>query len=138
MIYPKEPYIVGTGKGILHSNRAFDKPIHVTPDLPCNIIVIHGVNDVGTSYNALEKGLCQGLDARLHHDFTPGTYRMPVADDQNKVEADPDAVFYKRHMDDETHSPVIPFYWGFREDGQRTGTINGQPVDDRPELSHLG
>jgi pimeloyl-ACP methyl ester carboxylesterase len=140
MAYPRESYCIGQDKSVLHSNRAYDKTVGVKPDLPGNIIVIHGVNDVGTSFDAVEKGLCQGLDARLLKIapgkvglFTPATYRMPAdkpdSDDLNKVEEDPDAVFFKRQIDTNTHSPVIPFYWGFREATDRAGTKNGQRTD---------
>ncbi|CDG82447.1 T6SS effector phospholipase Tle3 domain-containing protein [Janthinobacterium agaricidamnosum] len=140
MAYPREPYCIGQETGILHSNRAYDKTVNVRPDLPGNVIMIHGVNDVGTSYEALEQGLCQGLDARLLSIppgklglFTPATYRMPGSkpdrDDKQTLEADPDAVFFKRRIDTRTHSPAIPFYWGFRETARQAGTKNGQRTD---------
>ena len=132
MAYPREPYCVGQEKSVLHSNRAYDKTVGVKPNLPGNVIVIHGVNDVGVSFEAVEKGLCQGLDARLLGIvqgkvgvFTPATYRMPGnkpdQDDKQTVEPDPDAVFFKRQINKTTHSPVIPFYWGFRESSIKPG-----------------
>lgn len=140
MAYPREPYCVGQEKSVLQTNRAFDKTVGVKPALPNNIIVIHGVNDVGTSYDQVEKGLCQGLDARLLNVgkgkvglFTPASYRMPGnkpgQDDTATVEPDPDAVFFKRKVDATTHSPVIPFYWGFRETTAQAGSMNGQRID---------
>ena len=53
--------------------------------------------------------------------------------EQRELADDPDAVFYKRKVTADTHSPVIPFYWGFREDeasvtpGDRTK--HGQALD---------
>ena len=140
MAYPREPYCVGQEKSVLHSNRAYDKTVGVKPNLPGNVIVIHGVNDVGVSFEAVEKGLCQGLDARLLGIvqgkvgvFTPATYRMPGnkpdQDDKETVEPDPDAVFFKRQINKTTHSPVIPFYWGFRETFDKAGAKNGQRID---------
>jgi hypothetical protein len=140
MAYPREPYCIGQETSVLHSNRAYDKTVNVKPDLPGNVIIIHGVNDVGTSFEAVEKGLCQGLDARLLNItqgkvgmFRPATYRMPGNkadhDDKATLEADPDAVFFKRQIDTNTHSPVIPFYWGFREMERQAGTKNGQRTD---------
>lgn len=140
MAYPRARYCIGQEKSVLHSNRAYDKTVSVKPNLPGNVIVIHGVNDVGVSFEAVEKGLCQGLDARLLGIaegkvglFTPATYRMPGnkadQDDKETVEPDPDAVFFKRRIDKATHSPVIPFYWGFRETARQAGAKNGQRVD---------
>ncbi|WP_182915792.1 T6SS effector phospholipase Tle3 domain-containing protein [Massilia cavernae] len=136
MVYPRIPYSIGQGTSILQSDRRSDKTVDVKPNLPCNVIVIHGVNDVGTSFCAVEQGLCTGLDVRLHGTqpgrqgrFVPAKYRMPTAEDKNKVEPDPDAVFFKRAADSNTHSPVIPFYWGFRETKAHAGTKNGQRTD---------
>lgn len=136
MAYPREPYCIGQETSVLQCNRRSDKTVDVKPDLPCNVIVIHGVNDVGTSFGAVEEGLCAGLDARLYGitagkqgRFVPGSYRMPGAKDKDVVEPDPDAVFFKRKMDSKTHSPVIPFYWGFREIFNQADTKNGQRTD---------
>jgi pimeloyl-ACP methyl ester carboxylesterase len=117
--YPKTPYTIGQGSMVLSCNRAAPHPVALKPDLPGAVIVVHGVNDVGTSYGAVEEGLCKGLSKRLGYEkppFKPGTYRNynPEKDAKRLLE-DPDAVFYKRQFDENTHSPVIPFYWGFRE-----------------------
>ena len=127
--YPKIPYVVGEDVAILHCERSVCKKVKIRRNLPGNIIVIHGVNDVGVSYKAVEDGLCTGLAARLGRSFTPATYRMPVAADKDKLEDDPDAVFFKRTIAKDTNSPVIPFYWGYREVAVKCKTINGQSVD---------
>jgi pimeloyl-ACP methyl ester carboxylesterase len=127
--YPKVPYMVGEDVAILHCERTVCKKVKIRRNLPGNIIVIHGVNDVGVSYKAVEDGLCDGLTQRLGRGFTPATYRMPVAADKDKLEDDPDAVFFKRTVAKDTNSPVIPFYWGYREVGVKCKTINGQFVD---------
>ena len=136
MTYPKLPYCVGEATSMLQFNRTLDKTVSVKPDLPGNVILIHGVNDVGVSYAAVEEGLCQGLDTRLYNIsfrkanlFTPGTYRMPVAKDKDNLEPDPDAVFFKRKFSEKTHSPVIPFYWGFREEDESAKWVHGQRTD---------
>jgi hypothetical protein len=132
MLYPREPYSIGQDASVLQSDRKSDKKVDVKPDLPCNVIVIHGVNDVGTSFGAVEEGLCAGLDMRLHgkpRRFVPGSYRMPSAKDKDVLEEDPDAVFFKRTAAAGTHSPVIPFYWGYREALSQAGTKNGQRTD---------
>ncbi|MBW3511098.1 DUF3274 domain-containing protein [Janthinobacterium sp. NKUCC06_STL] len=127
--YPKVPYVVGEEVALLHCERSVCKKVKIRRNLPGNIIVIHGVNDVGVSYKAVEHGLCTGLAARLGRSFTPATYRMPVAADKDKLEDDPDAVFFKRTVAKDTNSPVIPFYWGCREVEGKSSTINGQFVD---------
>ncbi|UVW27213.1 DUF3274 domain-containing protein [Massilia sp. H6] len=132
MLYPREPYCIGQDASVLQCARKSDKKVDIKPDLPCNVIVVHGVNDVGTSYGAVEEGLCAGLDIRLHGKpgrFVPGTYRLPTDKDKDVLEKDPDAVFFKRTTQLATHSPVIPFYWGYRETFKDAGTRNGQRTD---------
>ncbi|MGC4060175.1 MAG: DUF3274 domain-containing protein [Aquabacterium sp.] len=106
--------------------------------MPGTVIVIHGVNDVGTSFEEVEKGMCRGLSERLgwgseRMPFKPAEYRMPKPADKDKLEEDPDAVFFKRKVETETYSMVVPFYWGSREDGAhaRPGERNphGQNTD---------
>lgn len=132
MLYPREPYCIGQDASVLQCGRKSDKKVDIKPDLPCNVIVVHGVNDVGTAYSAVEQGLCAGLDIRLHGKpgrFVPGSYRLPTARDKNVLEKDPDAVFFKRTTERDTHSPVIPFYWGYRETRWQASTKNGQRTD---------
>ena len=132
MAYPKLPYTSGKSSALLHCGRLNDAIVRIRPELPGNVIVIHGVNDVGTSFGAVEKGLCQGLDARMYgggHVFTPAAYRLPQEADKREVIADPDAVYFKRQPDDTTYSPVIPFYCGFRERSNASKVVNGQNTD---------
>lgn len=107
------------------------KHVSLPMPLPCITILVHGVNDVGEAYAAQEAGLCQGLNARLDRahelglnarpDLHPANYKMPpaTAAEQKKegIVSDPDAVYYRRATDRNTHSPVVPFYWGSRENG---------------------
>lgn len=127
--YPKSEYVIKRDNALLQPCRISDKVVDVPREQPCNIIVVHGVNDVGTSYGAVEEGLCAGLQDRLLRKFKPGTYRMPCAKDKETLLDDPDAVFFKRDTAPDTDSPVIPFYWGFREVGNLTKTVNGQKTD---------
>ena len=93
--------------------------------LPCFVILVHGVNDLGETYSAQETGICAGLNRRLHRqDLNPARYRMPPARDDTSAAAqkelhtvleDPDAIYYKRSVDpDSAWNSVIPFYWGSR------------------------
>jgi len=113
--YPKKPYQVGTASGVTMTNRSKDKVLPVRHNTPGNIILIHGVNDTGTSYAAVERGLCEGLTTRLSGALTPASYRLPTEEDRKRLFDDPDAVFFKRTITEDTLSPVIPFYWGYRE-----------------------
>jgi hypothetical protein len=125
---------VGSASTVLQCNRVSDKVAVVTPDLPGNVILVHGVNDVGTGYEAAERGLCAGLSQRLDQPaLRPAGYRLPGAEDNRRLEPDPDAVFFKRTAMQATHSPVIPFYWGYRPaEGDYKSykvTRHGQAVD---------
>jgi hypothetical protein len=84
--------------------------------LPCYVILVHGVNDVGEAYEAQENGLCWGLVERLgrNHDLQPYEYKLPKNNDS--LTPTPDRVFFHRVEGSGSHSPVIPFYWGFREE----------------------
>lgn len=132
-LYKRLSFDRGTGKGITLPGNDNKKIVGVKHNLPGSIILVHGVNDIGVSYDAVESGLCEGLAERLCGDLTPGTYRMPQTADRDKLEDDPDAVFYKRQITDDTHSPVIPFYWGFREESAHVRdwkkTPHGQALD---------
>lgn len=134
--YTKVPYCAGEGSMVLSCDRAGPHPVQVKPDLPGAVIVVHGVNDVGTSFDAVEQGVCEGLSSRLGWQggkapYVAATYRnYDPATDADRLEDDPDAVFFKRKVADDTHSPVIPFYWGYAEvQGERHRTVNTQKVD---------
>ena len=132
-LYKKLPFSRGSGEGVTLPGHDNKKVVGVKHNLPGSIILVHGVNDVGVGYEAVESGLCEGLTERLCGDLTPGTYRMPQIADRDKLEEDPDAVFFKRQITDATHSPVIPFYWGFREENEHVNdwrkTTHGQATD---------
>lgn len=131
--YPKTPYERGMASGVYLPKNDKAKTIPLRHNPPGNIILVHGVNDLGTSYSAVEEGLCKGLTERLDGDLRPASYRLPIESDKAKLEKDPDAVFYKRTVSDDTISPVIPFYWGFREENAHAKkgdqTSHGQCVD---------
>jgi pimeloyl-ACP methyl ester carboxylesterase len=88
------------------------------------------------SYGAVEAGLCAGMATRLKLPkgaFVPNNYRNFTDADRDKLEDDPDAVFFKRTPTPNAHSFVIPFYWGFREEQGRvqpgTKFAHGQNLD---------
>lgn len=127
--YPKEEYVVSRAATLLQCGRTRDKVVEVPREQPCNVIVVHGVNDVGTGYCEVEEGLCAGLQDRLLRKFKAATYKMPVVADKSVLLDDPDAVFFKRSVAPDSDTPVIPFYWGFREVTDKSKTLNGQKTD---------
>ncbi|WP_157272111.1 T6SS effector phospholipase Tle3 domain-containing protein [Azohydromonas aeria] len=135
--YCRTTHEQGADSSVLQCERKTDKLVAVTPQLPGNVIVVHGVNDVGVSFEQVEKGLCAGLNERLGWGdlapLQPASYRMPTPEDAKRLEPDPDAVFFKRQAQPGQHSPVIPFYWGYRAAPDNftpdTRTDHGQAVD---------
>ncbi|MFC5510805.1 DUF3274 domain-containing protein [Massilia jejuensis] len=125
--YPKSEYLANHTCTVLRNKRVSDRVIEHPRDKPCNVIIVHGVNDVGTNFSEVEEGLCAGLEQRLSRCFKPAKYSLPT--DKDKVVEDPDATYFKRKVTSDTDSPVIPFYWGFRELGKQTRTVNGQKTD---------
>lgn len=125
--YPKSEYLAGHTCTVLKNKRSSDKVIEHPRDKPCNIIIIHGVNDVGAGFSEVEEGLCAGLEQRLSRCFKPAKYALPT--DKDKVVEDPDATYFKRTVTTDTDSPVIPFYWGFREARGKAKPVNGQMTD---------
>lgn len=104
--------------------------LHLRDPAPCVTILVHGVNDVGEAYPTQEAGICEGLNQRLDRDdLAPGQYRLPKNDRSDKLDADPDAAYYQRGLDDQLSTPVIPFYWGFREEEKLTDVRHGQKTD---------
>ncbi len=138
--YPKADFPIFRQTAVL-STSTLAKCVDVPAEHVGTCIVVHGVNDVGNSYQAVEEGLLEGLARRMgwqpdeskncQPPYTAAEYRMPGLEDSKKLEADPDAVFFKRSVKPATYSPVIPFYWGYRDaKSDRNRTINGQLVDD--------
>lgn len=127
--------IVARGEAVtLGSNPKRD--VSTERALPNITILIHGVNDLGEAYNAQEQGICEGLNERLNRksslseaggDLVPNHYFTKYADalaaaktdaEHKALEYNPDSAMYHRIKDKNAYSPVVPFYWGFREDGE--------------------
>lgn len=70
--------------------------------MPCIVILVHGVNDVGEAYENQDTGICMGLNTRLgRDDFQPHTWpegKFMISDIEGEIAC----------------SPVIPFYWGYK------------------------
>ena len=104
--------------------------------MPGLVILVHGVNDVGEAFPYQERGLCEGLNARLFRkDLAPGEWALPPVKEKGAytaadVHPDPDKVYFQRKPDQGT-SPVIPFYWGYRANAETTDTTqrHGEYID---------
>ncbi|WP_323123049.1 T6SS effector phospholipase Tle3 domain-containing protein [Burkholderia alba] len=116
--------VAAQGAAATMACRPGDRPVQIPADRPGIVIVIHGVNDPGGSFGAIEKGLCDGLNDRLSRkDLSSGKYgadyltaakkKQPDRNDQTYLN-DPEKYLYRREDDTSTHSFVIPFYWGYR------------------------
>ncbi|POR51640.1 uncharacterized protein DUF3274 [Paraburkholderia eburnea] len=115
--------VVGEGSAPLYPNRndLMCVPVDVKSRFPCTTILIHGVNDLGTDFGHVEKGFCEGLNDRLgRSDFVAAEYSHGrMANDASPVTSkdlmkDLDDKMYRRLATDNTYSPLIPFYWGFK------------------------
>ena len=105
--------------------------------MPCTTILVHGVNDVGEAFASQEQGICAGLNKRLFRDdICPGDWVLPPVKDAGEkytaadIHPDPDKVYFQRKPDQGT-SPIIPFYWGYRErtEASNTKERHGQYLD---------
>lgn len=124
------PREIGRSSASTLPNRWRDHKVRIKRAMPGVIIVVHGVNDLGANYDALDNGLCVGLNERLEReDLYPNDYTIPAPGEQ--IVPDPDKVFFRLRNNEKTRSPVIPFYWGYRahEDDIGKELINGEVVD---------
>ncbi|WP_334324896.1 T6SS effector phospholipase Tle3 domain-containing protein [Gilliamella apicola] len=107
--------------------------IEASRPLPCVVILIHGVNDVGEAFENQDKMICEGLNRRLGRkdlkpnkwrwaqtsadDFSPRIQMLPEWQenvDQIKPPLKPKTVKHK------SYSPIIPFTWGYRPVDEET------------------
>lgn len=119
--------IAGDGSGITFIDH--DKPMVLIEQMPLPgiVIFVHGVNSDGEWYTPCEKGLCDGLNARLRRrkgeivhaspdggQLKPATY-LPELTDDGFINPDMnDKTFIKA---DPNFSPVIQFRWGYKACG---------------------
>ncbi|MBZ7462971.1 DUF3274 domain-containing protein [Klebsiella michiganensis] len=80
--------------------------VAVPRPMPCIVILVHGVNDVGEAYQNQENGIIAGLSKRLNRtDLYAHEWKdfmmMHNEEAQKKIAA-------------LGRSPVIPFYWGYK------------------------
>ena len=101
--------------------------------LPGVVIFVHGVNSDGEWFEATERGLCAGLNARLARkneqlaypgpaggELTPNDY-LAELDDDGFLSRDRDANTFVTHRP--AWSPVLRFRWGFKADPETAQTV---------------
>lgn len=86
--------------------------------LPCIVILVHGVNDVGEAYQHQDEGICAGLRTRLgRKDLHPhewNKHEFMISDEDGNVINKSCAVQDQTCVGVVNRSPVIPFYWGYK------------------------
>ncbi|NBM54307.1 hypothetical protein GWI68_05770 [Proteus sp. G2669] len=100
--------------------------IHVKPNLPGIIILVHGVHSEGEWYSTAEENICNGLNERLNlintpYELTANEYYQPTflldknnIDDSHYTYEEPIRILKKRG-----NSPIIRFHWGYRSDDDK-------------------
>lgn len=90
----------------------------VKPPLPCIVILVHGVNDVGEAYENQDTGLCAGLNDRLGrtdlHPHEWKTHEFMISDADGRISTKTCSVTDQTCIGEVNRSPVIPFYWGYK------------------------
>ena len=90
----------------------------VKPPLPCIVILVHGVNDVGEAYENQDTGLCAGLNDRLGrtdlHPHEWKTHEFMISDADGRILTKTCSVTDQTCVGEVNRSPVIPFYWGYK------------------------
>ncbi len=88
------------------------------PPLPCIVIVVHGVNDVGEAYENQDKGICNGLNTRLGrsdlHAHNWKELEFKISDTEGNITTKTCTVQDQTCIGVVNRSPVIPFYWGYK------------------------
>ncbi|AUU85565.1 T6SS effector phospholipase Tle3 domain-containing protein [Leclercia sp. LSNIH1] len=96
---PYAPRVVSEGDIPVHKSLgevAQTRNVGVPRPMPGIVILVHGVNDVGESYQNQEKGILAGLGKRLNRqDFYAHEWK-------------------NYRIITPGRSPIIPFYWGYK------------------------
>ncbi|MFQ0993525.1 DUF3274 domain-containing protein [Gilliamella sp. BG2] len=79
----------------------------VPAPLPCIVILIHGVNDIGEAFENQDQAICNGLNKRLGRtDLTPNEWHT--------IQTDADNFAPRIAIKKSNYSPIVPFFWGYR------------------------
>ena len=123
---------IAEGNALLLPDKSDSDVLQKLP-LPGVVIFVHGVNSDGEWYEATERGLCAGLNARLARkneqlaypgpaggELTPNDYLAEI-DDEGFLSRDRDANTFV--TDRPAWSPVLRFRWGFKADPETAKTV---------------
>lgn len=100
------------------SGEMLVQPCAVKPPLPCIVILVHGVNDVGEAYENQDQGICDGLNQRLGrtdlhaHDWK--THEFMITDPDGNISAATCPEEKQTCIGVVNRSPCVPFYWGYK------------------------
>lgn len=100
------------------SGKMLVQDCEVESPLPCIVILVHGVNDVGEAYQNQDEGICQGLNERLGrddlhpHDWK--THEFMIIDPDGNISATTCPQEKQTCIGVVNRSPTIPFYWGYK------------------------
>ena len=111
------------------SGKMTTQEFSVPSPLPCIVIVVHGVNDIGEAYQHQEAGIIAGLNKRLGR---TDLYAHQWAEMKELTDLD-DA---PKKVEQRGRSPVIPFFWGYRPTDHKT--YNEDQRRYREEVEKLG
>lgn len=75
--------------------------------LPCIVILIHGVNDIGEAFENQDNAICKGLNRRL------GRCDL-MANEWQTIQTDADNFSPRIAIKKSNYSPIVPFFWGYR------------------------
>ena len=116
---------IAEGNALLLPDKS-DRDVLQKLPLPGVVIFVHGVNSDGEWFEATERGLCAGLNARLARkkeqlaypgpaggELTPNDYLAELTDNGF---LNPDRNASNFITDRPAWSPVLRFRWGFKAD----------------------
>lgn len=113
----KYQWVQGKCTGIDRDEAERTHLIGIPPLMPGTIIFVHGVNSEGEWYGDAAAQFCEGLKKRLGRTdlissaVDVNTRRFKVKTDEGK----------------KSHSPIIPFYWGYSVPKDKRFPIVGAP-----------
>lgn len=82
------------------------RKVGVPRPMPCIVILVHGVNDVGEAYQNQEKGIISGLSKRLNRsDLYAHEWKDFIMSHNEEAQ---------KKICEPGRSPIIPFYWGYK------------------------
>lgn len=112
----------GLGDGMETHLCAIKRP------MPCIVILVHGVNDVGEAYQNQEAGIIRGLHERMsRNDMYPHVWKnFKLVQGEEPQQC----------INKIGRSPVIPFYWGYKPVDYETYAADQERY--RQEIARLG